>query len=86
MRFSVTAALLAYVGSALAQNPDFNPVYRPESGEELVAGTTVTIEWTTPEEYADVTISIALIGGKTQNTQVHIVDVACRFCILLQSP
>ncbi|ROT37314.1 hypothetical protein SODALDRAFT_194031 [Sodiomyces alkalinus F11] len=76
MRFSVTAALVAYVGSVLAQNPDFNPVYKPESGAVLVAGSTVTIEWTTPEQYADVTISIELIGGATQNTQMHVVDVA----------
>ncbi|KAM0332326.1 hypothetical protein ACHAQA_002602 [Verticillium albo-atrum] len=78
MRFalSAAAALVAFVSSAVAQNPDFNPVYKPASGEEVAAGSTYKIEWAAPEKYAGVTIKIALIGGDTQNTQVPLLDIA----------
>ncbi|KAM0271431.1 hypothetical protein ACHAQH_009085 [Verticillium albo-atrum] len=78
MRFATTAvaALVAFVSSAVAQNPDFNPVYKPAANEEIAAGSTYKIEWSAPAKFADVTIKIALIGGETQNTQVPLLDIA----------
>lgn len=85
MQFTISAAALAaFVGSVVAQNPNFNPVYRPESGEELQSGSTFTIEWEAPAEFADVEISISLIGGATQNTQVPLLDIACKSSRLAQ--
>ncbi|KAF6798837.1 hypothetical protein CMUS01_03457 [Colletotrichum musicola] len=77
MRFTVSAAaLLAFVANALAQNPDFDPVTKPLSNEKVNAGSTYTIEWTAPEKFKDVTISISLIGGATQGTQIPLLDIA----------
>lgn len=82
MQFSA-AAVLAFVASAVAQlktsdeaNPLFNPIYAPAENEEVTAGTTTKIEWTTPEQFADVKVTIELIGGKEQNLQSYITTVA----------
>ncbi|KZL69596.1 gpi anchored serine-threonine rich protein [Colletotrichum incanum] len=76
MQFKISAAaLLAFAASALAQNPNFNPVYKPTSNEKVNAGTTLSIEWDAPEAFKDVTVSISLIGGATQNSQVPLLDI-----------
>ncbi|EEY18657.1 conserved hypothetical protein [Verticillium alfalfae VaMs.102] len=62
--------------SAVAQNPDFNPVNKPSPNEQIPAGSTYKIEWTAPAKFAGVTIKIALIGGETQQTQVPLLDIA----------
>ncbi|QUC17851.1 uncharacterized protein UV8b_02092 [Ustilaginoidea virens] len=75
MRFSV-AAVLAFAASAIAQTADFDPIYTPNSGETIDAGAPYTVTWSSPAKYMDGTVSIELIGGKTQNTQQHIADIA----------
>ncbi|KAI9897537.1 hypothetical protein N3K66_007393 [Trichothecium roseum] len=77
MRFFTTAsALMAMITSALAQTADFDPVYTPKNNEKIPAGSTYEITWQAPAKYADATISIHLIGGATQNTQVPLTDIA----------
>lgn len=77
MRFTAAAsAILAFAVSALAQTADFNPIYKPESGSTVEAGSTVEITWEAPAKYASGTVSIHLIGGATQNTQEKIADIA----------
>ncbi|KAL0938911.1 uncharacterized protein CTRU02_205521 [Colletotrichum truncatum] len=77
MRFTISAAaFLAFAANVLAQNPNFNPVNKPTPNEKINAGTTYTIEWTTPDAFKDVTVSISLIGGATQDKQVPLLDVA----------
>ncbi|KAF5516852.1 hypothetical protein COL922a_002808 [Colletotrichum nupharicola] len=77
MRFTISAAaFLAFAANVLAQNPNFDPVTKPLSQEKIAAGSTYTIEWTAPDAFKDVTVSISLIGGATQNTQVPLLDIA----------
>lgn len=73
---SAAAAILAMASSVLAQTAGFNPVFTPESGSVVPAGSVFEITWDAPAEYADGTISISLIGGATQNTQVPLADIA----------
>ncbi|QPH01181.1 hypothetical protein C2857_005380 [Epichloe festucae Fl1] len=75
MRFSV-AAVLAFVASAFAQTPDFDPIYTPKKDEIVPAGSSFTLTWDAPAKYTAGTISIELIGGATQNTQQHIANIA----------
>uniref|UniRef100_L2G8C7 Gpi anchored serine-threonine rich protein n=1 Tax=Colletotrichum fructicola (strain Nara gc5) TaxID=1213859 RepID=L2G8C7_COLFN len=73
MRFTISAAaFLAFAANVLAQNPNSKPL----SQEKIAAGSTYTIEWTAPDAFKDVTVSISLIGGATQNTQVPLLDIA----------
>jgi hypothetical protein len=77
MRFFASAsALLAMTVAAVAQTADFNPVYTPSENEEVPAGSTFEITWSAPAKYADGTVSISLIGGADQGTQVPIADIA----------
>lgn len=77
MRFTISAtAVLAMAMSAFAQTADFNPVYTPESGAVVEAGSTFQITWEAPAKYAEGTISISLIGGATQGTQVPLQQIA----------
>ncbi|KAK2004607.1 hypothetical protein LX36DRAFT_353765 [Colletotrichum falcatum] len=77
MQFKISAAaFLAFAASALAQNPNFNPIYKPTSNEKVAAGSSLTIEWEAPAAFKDVTVAISLIGGATQNTQVPLLDIA----------
>ncbi|KAK2065792.1 hypothetical protein LY76DRAFT_132018 [Colletotrichum caudatum] len=76
MQFKISAAaFLAFAASALAQNPNFDPVYKPTSNEKVNAGSSLTIEWDAPDAFKDVTVAISLIGGATQNTQVPLLDI-----------
>ncbi|KAM0325940.1 hypothetical protein ACHAQA_007245 [Verticillium albo-atrum] len=68
--FSV-AAIMALVTAALAQrapepNPDFNAINKPEEDETVKAGTTYTIVWQVPDEFADVLVNLILVGGRSQ--------------------
>ena len=78
MRFSITA-VLAFAASALAQDPtpDFDPIYTPTSGENIAAGSAFKITWD-PKDYTSHIVSLQLIGGATQDTQVKIADIACK--------
>lgn len=77
MQFSA-AAVLAFVATAVAQTTGFDSVFVPASGEVVPAGSSFTIEWTAPAPYndADDLVTIGLIGGATQNTQVPLLTVA----------
>lgn len=77
MQFSA-AAVLAFVATAVAQTTGFDSVFTPASGEVVPAGSSFTIEWTAPAPYndADDLVTIGLIGGATQNTQVPLLTVA----------
>lgn len=81
MRFtiSVAAAVMAFAASAFAQTADFDPITKPEANEVVPTGETYEITWTAPAKYAGEsdTISISLIGGDSQNTQVPLIDIAC---------
>ncbi|KAL6908686.1 Ser-Thr-rich glycosyl-phosphatidyl-inositol-anchored membrane family domain-containing protein [Trichoderma evansii] len=77
MRFTLTVpALMALVGSAFAQTADFDPVTVPTNNQHITAGAPFTIEWQAPAKYAGNTISIQLIGGPTQATQVPLDVIA----------
>ncbi|KAG5942676.1 hypothetical protein E4U59_000959 [Claviceps monticola] len=75
MRFSA-AAVLAFAASALAQTPDFDPIYTPKKDEVVAAGSPLVITWDAPAKYASGTVSISLIGGATQNSQQPIAEIA----------
>ncbi|KAH7328918.1 Ser-Thr-rich glycosyl-phosphatidyl-inositol-anchored membrane family-domain-containing protein [Stachybotrys elegans] len=70
------SAFLAMAASVLAQTADFNPVYTPLENEVIPAGTTYEVTWDAPAAYADGTITITLIGGATQGSQVPIQQIA----------
>ncbi|TEA13658.1 hypothetical protein C8034_v004476 [Colletotrichum sidae] len=77
MRFTISAAaFMAFAANVLAQNANFDPVTKPTPNEKIDAGSSYTIEWTAPDAFKDVTVSISLIGGATQNTQVPLLDIA----------
>lgn len=79
MQFSISAAaVLAFVASAFAQTADFDAVNAPAAWEVLPAGSTFKISWQAPAKYDGETISISLIGGATQGTQVPLIDIACK--------
>lgn len=78
MQFKISAAaVLAYVASAVAQTTGFDSVYSPASWESIPAGKTFTVEWQVPDAYKGKTVSLSLIGGETQGTQVPLLDIAC---------
>jgi hypothetical protein len=70
------SALAAFAATVLAQTKDFDPIYKPEANQKLTAGQTFEITWGAPAKYAAGTVSIHLIGGATQNTQVPLADLA----------
>lgn len=75
MRFAVSAAaILAFVSSALAQNPtaDFDSVSKPEKNENVAAGSTYVVTWTAPAKYSG-KVSISLLGGNDPST-LQVVD------------
>jgi hypothetical protein len=80
MRFFF-ATVLAFAATAFAQDPNFDPVYTPKSGETITAGSPYKITWGDPtnNKNTDGTISIELIGGPDQNNQNFIAKVACKF-------
>ncbi|KAF9774021.1 hypothetical protein IL306_008049 [Fusarium sp. DS 682] len=77
MRFTISvAALMAFAAKALAQDPNFDPVLTPTNWEKVSAGKTLEITWQAKPKYSGEKISISLIGGATQNTQVPIKTIA----------
>jgi hypothetical protein len=80
--FASAAAVMAMISAAVAQTADFDPIFEPQSGATINAGSTFEVTWKAPEKYQDGTISIHLIGGATQDTQVPVADIASEFCPL----
>ncbi|KAF4950494.1 hypothetical protein FSARC_13178 [Fusarium sarcochroum] len=77
MQFTISAAaLMAFAAKALAQVADFDPVLTPSNWEETNVGKTLEITWQAKPKYSGEKISISLIGGATQNTQVPIKTIA----------
>jgi hypothetical protein len=77
MQFTISAAaLMAFAAQALAQVADFDPVLTPANWEQVQTGETLEITWQAKPKYSGEKISISLIGGATQNTQVPIKTIA----------
>ncbi|RGP65281.1 ser-thr- gpi-anchored family, partial [Fusarium longipes] len=77
MQFTISAAaLMAFAAQALAQVADFDPVLTPTNWEQVQTGETLEITWQAKPKYSGEKISISLIGGATQNTQVPIKTIA----------
>lgn len=73
MQFFATA--LAFAGAAFAQTSGFNVFLTPSSGEVVKAGESYTIQWQHNANWPG-EVTLKLIGGETQNTQVPIGDIA----------
>ncbi|KAM0186130.1 hypothetical protein ACHAPI_011868 [Fusarium lateritium] len=71
-----TAAFIALAAKVFGQTADFDPVYQPEAWATLIPGSNFQIVWGAPGKYAGQTVTISLIGGKTQDTQTPIEDIA----------
>lgn len=82
MQFTVpAAAFMAFVSGALAQVAGFDTIYKPEEGEVVAAGDSVTIVWeAAPAEYDDETIAIFLLSGETPATLVTSEDPIAGKC------
>ena len=80
MRFasSAVAGLLALATSAFAQTAGFDPISKPLDNEVVAAGSTYIISWNATM-YTSESVSISLIGGATQGTQIPIMDLAGMF-------
>lgn len=77
MQFTISAAaFLAFAAKAFAQTADFDPIFKPEAWQSVAAGQNFQITWDAPPKYAGQKVTISLIGGETQNTQVPIKDIA----------
>lgn len=74
--FASAAAVMAMISAAAAQAADFDPIFEPQSGATVNAGSTFEVTWEAPEKYQDGTISIHLIGGASDTTLVPIADIA----------
>ncbi|KHO00118.1 Cell wall beta-glucan synthesis [Metarhizium album ARSEF 1941] len=77
MRFSLVS-VLAFAATALAQTPGFVAVISPKANEVLQAGSPYTITWQKPTEakYQKTLLTIELLGGDTQGTQVVLQSLA----------
>ncbi|KAK8056753.1 hypothetical protein PG993_001980 [Apiospora rasikravindrae] len=75
MRFAtVSAAVVTFAVSALAQIEGFDPITSPADGQKVAAGSKLSIKW----QPGDVkgAVKIALIGGATQNTQQPLTTIS----------
>lgn len=66
MRFTITAAALAFAASALAQTTGFDAFTTPAKDENVPAGETYTIVWQ-PNGVTG-TVTLSLLGGATPGT------------------
>jgi hypothetical protein len=62
MRFTITAAILAFTSSVLAQTPGFDPISKPAKDEEVAAGSTYLVDWEASSNYNG-SVTIDLLGG-----------------------
>jgi hypothetical protein len=75
MKLSLSV-LAAFAATVLAQTADFDPVTKPLDNEKIPAGETYEIVWQAPAKYAEGTVSLHLIGGESQGSQVPLADIA----------
>lgn len=77
MRYSALSTVFGLVATVLAQDARFDPIFAPNAYEEVPTGEPFTITWSAqPEEVVNARISISLIGGPEQNTQVPLYTIA----------
>ncbi|KAL8388441.1 hypothetical protein RB595_009242 [Gaeumannomyces hyphopodioides] len=74
MQFTVTA-ILAIVGSALAQTPNFNPLTQPTMNEVIPAGKMYAIKWT-PQGGNGAPVSLYAYAGESASTLQEISTIA----------
>lgn len=67
MRYSIPAAFVAFVASAVAQTAGFDALSTPAQGESVAAGSTYNVVWAA-SSYTDETVSLTLLGGDTPST------------------
>ena len=78
MRFSV-ATVLAFASAVLAQTEGFNVITKPTRDEKVPAGSTYEVVWQPgPDKYAG-PITIALVGGATQQSLSTIETLSSKF-------
>ncbi|KAH9888228.1 Ser-Thr-rich glycosyl-phosphatidyl-inositol-anchored membrane family-domain-containing protein [Xylariomycetidae sp. FL2044] len=80
---AAVATVLAFAGRTIAQTAGFGVMSVPGQAEEVPSGETFTIEWDA-STYTGA-ISLSLIGGATQNTQVPISTIATGIDITTES-
>ncbi|KAK9773695.1 hypothetical protein AB5N19_05438 [Seiridium cardinale] len=68
MRFTISAALLAFAATAFAQTDGFDAMTAPLKDEEVSAGTTYSIKWQPTDAYDDSTVTLSLLGGDSPST------------------
>ncbi|KAK9421880.1 hypothetical protein SUNI508_05180 [Seiridium unicorne] len=68
MRFTISAALLAFAATAFAQTDGFDAMTAPLKDEEVPAGTTYSIKWQPTDAYDGSTVTLSLLGGDTAST------------------
>lgn len=83
MQFTLTAAFLALIGSAIAQVEGFDSITAPTEDEVVTADgkTAATITWEPSSEYDGQKVSILLLQGASQGTLDFYPgdNVACEF-------
>jgi hypothetical protein len=67
MRFTISAAVLAFAASAVAQTAGFDAMSTPAQDENVSAGSTYNIVWGA-SSYTDQTVTLSLLGGATPST------------------
>ncbi|KAJ3543699.1 hypothetical protein NM208_g3437 [Fusarium decemcellulare] len=73
---TIALCLFSLVAGSIAQTPGFDAVLTPTAWQQLSAGQTFTITWNAPAQYSGQRITISLIGGTSQGSQVPIQDIA----------
>lgn len=77
MRFSISAVLA--LATAVVAHVDFDSINKPASNEVIPAGSSYTVQWTTlAPQFKDSVVTVSLVGGETQNTQVVLDQVASK--------
>ncbi|KAF4989616.1 hypothetical protein FDECE_14652 [Fusarium decemcellulare] len=73
---TIAFCLFFLVARGIAQTPGFDAVLTPTAWQQLSAGQTFTITWSAPVKYSSQRVTISLIGGASQGSQVPIQDIA----------
>jgi hypothetical protein len=76
MRFTISAAALAFAATAFAQTEGFDAMSTPTKDEYVTAGTTYNIEWA-PSTYTG-SVTLSLLGGATPSTLQILGDLASK--------
>ena len=87
MRFTLTAAVLAFAASVLAaDSTPFDPIAKPATDETIPAGQTYAIKWTAqPAKNKGDTITIKWYSGTSPETLTEKGNVASRSSYILNT-